>query len=144
MEITPLTFLCVYVFNTGLCHKHTDLYTYATNNLQSSNKAGSDAGDSFWFSPPCNDNHSGLDPIWAWTYSQLHRAPHSVSISIFTRMFEESRHRASVTVTWDCSQDILLLKLVDESRSTSHIRWHPEKHQGGEMGLLSPHHKDFC
>lgn len=44
-----------------------------------------------------------------------------VSVSIFTRMFEESRQSASVTVTQKAHETPRFLKLVDESRQILHV-----------------------
>lgn len=86
--------LCLFIGCLPLNHSHT----HAADNSQISNKFCSDA--SFWFAPDNNkNNHRGLNPIWAQTYSQMQRASHSVSVSIFTRVFEELRQSASVTVT---------------------------------------------
>lgn len=137
MEITPVTFLCVYVFNTGLCHKHTDLYTYATNNLQSSNKAGSDACDSFWFSPPCNDNHSGLDPIWAWTYSQWH---HTLSPFLFLHACLRSRGTVPVSLWLGIAHKIACAKagrriMIDVTHQLTPSEA-PRRGNGFGLGLL--------
>lgn len=133
MGITRLALFCVFIFNFTLCLYHTLIHTHtqAADDSQISNKPISDACDSFWFSPLCNNNHRGLDPVWAWAYSQMHRASHSVSMSIFTRMFEESRQSASVTVTHRIAHE--LRKLVDDPWLTSQTKTAQSR---GEDGFL--------